>query len=149
MVTLFAIYYFILPLIPGFRKAADDLRNVNPALIGLGFALEIAALGAYSLMTRAALPSGSVSFARLFRIQLSTKALSGVMPAGSAAGSALGYRLLTISGVEAADAGFALATVGLGSAVVLNILLLGALLVSIPLAGSTRSTAPRRSSACS
>ncbi len=104
-------------------------------MIGAGFALEIAALLAYSLMTRAALPPRSVSLPRLFRIQLSTKALSGVMPAGSAAGSALGYRLLTISGVEAADAGFALATVGLGSAVVLNVLLLAALLISIPFRG--------------
>ena len=39
------------------------------------------------------------------------------------------------SGVPAADAGFALATVGLGSAVMLNILLFFALMVSIPLRG--------------
>lgn len=135
MIALFAIYYFVIPLIPGFRKAAHDLQRVNPALIALGFALEIAALLSYSLLTRAALPPNSISIGRLFRIQMSTKALSGVMPAGSAAGSALGYRLLTMSGVAGADAGFALATVGLGSAVVLNFILLLGLLVSIPLRG--------------
>lgn len=135
MIALFAIYYFVLPLIPGFRQAASDLRDVNPVLIVIGFALELSALLAYSLMTRAALPEGSISLSRLYRIQLSTRALSGVMPAGSAAGSALGYRLLTISGVPAADAGFALATVGLGSAVVLNVLLMIALLISIPIRG--------------
>jgi len=135
MVALFAIYYFLIPLIPGFRKAAHDLQRVNPALIGAGFGLEIAALVSYSLLTRAALPAGSISVRRLFRIQMSTKALSGVMPAGSAAGSALGYRLLTVSGIEGTDAGFALATVGLGSAVVLNVILLLGLLVSIPLRG--------------
>ncbi len=135
MVALFAIYYFVLPLIPGFRRAASDLRDVNPVLIVIGFALELCALLAYSLMTRAALPEGAISLSRLYRIQLSTRALSGVMPAGSAAGSALGYRLLTVSGVPAADAGFALATVGLGSAVVLNLLLMTALLISIPIRG--------------
>ena len=135
MVTLFAIYYFVIPLIPGFRKAADDLSRVNPALIGAGFALEICALIAYSLLTRAALPPDSISMSRLFRIQLSTKAISGVVPAGSAASSALGYRLITLSGVPATDAGFALATVGLGSAVVLNMILLVGLLVSIPIRG--------------
>ena len=59
---------------------------------------------------------------RVFRIQMSTKALSSIVPGGSAAGSALGYRLLTLSGVSGPDAGFALATAGLGSAVVLNLI---------------------------
>ena len=45
---------------------------------------------------------------------MSTKALSNIVPGGSAAGSALGYRLLTLSGVSGPDAGFALATAGLG-----------------------------------
>jgi uncharacterized protein (TIRG00374 family) len=69
------------------------------------------------------------------RIQLATKAVTNTVPGGSAAGSALGYRLLVLSGVRGADAGFALATAGLGSAVVLNLLLWIALLVSIPLSG--------------
>jgi uncharacterized protein (TIRG00374 family) len=42
---------------------------------------------------------------------------------------------MTLSGVPGPDAGFALATVGLGSAVVLNLILWCALLVSIPLRG--------------
>jgi hypothetical protein len=57
------------------------------------------------------------------------------VPGGSAASSALGYRLMTLSGVSGPDAGFALATVGLGSAVVLNLLLWSALIVSIPIRG--------------
>ena len=55
---------------------------------------------------------------------MSTKALSNIVPGGSAASSALGYRLMTLSGVTGPDAGFALATAGLGSAVVLNLHLL-------------------------
>ena len=57
------------------------------------------------------------------------------MPGGSAASSALGYRLMTLSGVTGPDAGFALATVGLASAIVLNLILWVALLVSIPIRG--------------
>jgi hypothetical protein len=136
VVALFFIFYFfILPLIPGFRKAVHDLQQVNPALLIVGLALQLAALMSYSMLTRAALPPGSVSVMRMFRIQLSTRALASVMPGGSAAGSALGYRLLTLSGVNGPDAGFALATAGLGSAVVLNIIFWTGLLVSIPLRG--------------
>ncbi len=131
----FVFYFFVLPLIPGFRKAVDDLQQVNPALLLLGLTLQLCALGSYSMLTRAALPRGSVSIVRMLRIQLSTRALASVVPGGSAAGSALGYRLLTLSGVEGPDAGFALATAGLGSAVVLNIIFWTGLLVSIPLRG--------------
>ena len=46
-----------------------------------------------------------------------------------------GYRLLTLSGVAGPDAGFALATAGLGSAVLLNVILWTGLLISIPLRG--------------
>jgi uncharacterized protein (TIRG00374 family) len=135
MVALFAIYYFVLPLLPLFLGAAEDLRRVNPLLIAAGFGLEIAALLCYSLLTRAALPKESITLSRLFRIQLSTRAVSGIMPAGNAASSALGYRMLTLSGVATTDAGFALATVGLGSAVMLNVILLLGLLISIPIRG--------------
>ena len=95
------------------------------------------ALYCYSLLTRAALGDSAamVSSWRVFRIQLSTKALASIVPGGSAASSALGYRLLTVSGVPGPDAGFALATAGLGSAIVLNVLFWLALVVSIPIRG--------------
>jgi hypothetical protein len=105
-------------------------------LLTTGFVLQVAALLAYTFLTRAALPRDSwPKRSLLFRIQLSTKAVTNVVPGGSAAGAALGYRLLTITGVRGADAGFALATAGLGSAIVLNLLLWLSLLVSIPFAG--------------
>jgi uncharacterized protein (TIRG00374 family) len=137
--VLFAvvIYVFVLPLIPGFRRAAHELQQVNPFLLALGLGLEIAALYAYSLLTRAALGDSGrlVSAMRLFRIQLSTRALGSVVPGGSAASSALGYRLLTVSGVPGPDAGFALGTAGLGSAVVLNGIFWAGLIISIPFNG--------------
>ena len=79
---MFGLWFFVLPLIPGFRKAASDLADVNPALIAAGFVLEILALLSYSALTRAALPPTHVSFFRLFRIQMSTKSVSNVVPAG-------------------------------------------------------------------
>ena len=128
------IYFFVLPLIPGFGKAFSELSKVRPSLLVLGLGLELAALFAYSLLTHAALGDSrhSISIWRLFRIQLSTKSVSNVLPAGSAASSALGFKLLTGSGVPGPDAGFALATAGLGSAVVLNLILWVGLIASIP-----------------
>ena len=128
------IYFFVLPLIPGFGKAFTELSRVRPSLLVLGLVLELAALFAYSLLTHAALGDSrhSISIWRLFRIQLSTKSVSEVLPAGSAASSALGFKLLTSSGVPGPDSGFALATAGLGSAVVLNLILWVGLIASIP-----------------
>jgi len=117
------------------RKAIHQLSQVNVALLLFGLGLELSALLAYSLLTRAALPRDAVRVRTLVRIQLATKALTNVVPGGSAAGSAMGYRLLTATGVSGADAGFALATAGFVSAIVLNVLLWLTLLVSIPFAG--------------
>jgi uncharacterized membrane protein YbhN (UPF0104 family) len=54
------------------------------------------------------------------------------MPGGSAASSALGYRLIVMNGIPGPDTGFALATAGIGSAVVLNLILWFGLIISIP-----------------
>ena len=136
LATLIVVYFLILN-IPGLRNAVDQLSDVKPGLLVLGLVLELLALFCYSLMTRAALgPVGHhMSALHLFRIQLSTRALSSLVPGGSAAGSALGYRLMVASGVPGPDAGFALATAGLASAVVLNFILWAGLIVSIPLRG--------------
>lgn len=131
------VYFLILPQIPGFRQAASDLSRVQPVLLLVGLVLALSSIMCYSGLTRAALGLGGahVSMWRMFRIQISTRALANIVPGGSAAGSALGYRLLTLSGVSGPDAGFALATAGLGSAIVLNGVLWLGLLVSIPIRG--------------
>jgi uncharacterized protein (TIRG00374 family) len=131
------VYLFVLPLVPDLGDAVSRLANVEPALLVLGVALQLASWMAYSLLTRACLGDAGrgVSRFRFFRIQMSTKALSNIVPGGNAAASALGYRLLTLSGISGPDAGFALATAGLGSAVVLNLIFWIGLLVSIPLRG--------------
>jgi putative heme transporter len=131
-------YFFILPLIPGFRHAAEELLDVEPLLLVGGIGLQVGSWWAYAYLTRAALGDAGrdITAPRMFRIGMSSKALTYIVPAGNAAGSALGYRLLTLSGVRGADAGFAMATAGIGSAVVLNVMLWLALLISIPIRGA-------------
>jgi uncharacterized protein (TIRG00374 family) len=131
------IYFFVLPLVPGFRQAFSDLFRVDKTMLAFGVLLEFIGLFCYSLLTRAALGSEGhkMPAVRLFRIQLSTKSLGSIMPGGSAASSALGYRLLTLSGIQGPDAGFALATAGIGSAVMLNLILWVGLIISIPVRG--------------
>ncbi len=130
-------YFFVIPLIPSFRQAVEDLHTINPYLLIVGIGLQGFSLFAYSLLTKAALGEhgDDISAPRLFRIQLSTKALGNIVPGGSAASSALGYRLITMCGVPGPDAAFALATAGIGSAVVLNLILWFGLIISIPARG--------------
>ena len=137
LLFLAVIYYFVVPLVPDFRNALEDLRQVEPALLVLGLVLELIALYCYAPLMKAALGDAGhdISRGRLFRIQMSTRALSSIVPGGNAASSALGYRLLTLSAISGPDAGFALATVGLGSAVVLNLILWCGLVVSILIRG--------------
>jgi len=131
------VYYFVFPLIPDFQQALHELRRVEPVLLVAGLGLEMVALWCYAPLMQSALGDAGrdISRWRLYRIQMSTRALSSIVPGGSAASSALGYRLMTLSGVAGADAGFALATVGIGSAVVLTLILWFALLISIPVRG--------------
>lgn len=130
------VHYIVLPQLGGFGSAIDRLSQVNPLLLLAALGLELLSLVAYAPLTRVTLPpKPRLGLGLLFRIQLATKALTNLVPGGSAAGGALGYRLLTQAGVDGASAGFSMATVGLGSAVVLNLLLWVALLISIPLDG--------------
>ena len=133
---LLVFNYIVLPQLAASGEAVDTLSRVNPLLLVVALVLEVGAMLAYTMLTRATLPAEPhIPIPTLFRMQLSTKAVTNVVPGGSAAGSTLGYRLLTEAGVPPAAAGFSLATVGLGSAVVLNLMLWLGLLVSIPLNG--------------
>lgn len=133
---LLVVEYLVVPQLAGARHAVQVLRGVNLGLVALAVGLEAASLLAYGQLTRSTLPRHErPSFATIMRIDLATLAVAHVVPGGSAAGAALGYRLLTAAGVSATNAGFTLATGGLGSAVVLNVLLWLGLVVSIPVRG--------------
>jgi uncharacterized protein (TIRG00374 family) len=121
LVFLF-VFYVAFPLLASHRPEVNALAHINIAYLALGVLLEVAALAAYTQLTHAVLPSNGPGRFRLFRINMSTLSLSHVSPGGTAPGAALGYRLLTQSGVSGSDAGFALGTQGIGSAVVLNVM---------------------------
>ncbi len=134
-VVIGVVEYLVLPQIAGVNKDLHLLGHVNWWYALLGVALEVASLLSYSALTRSVLPRGSATLGRLFRIELSSQAVNHVLPGGTAAGTGIAYRLITEGGVSGADAGFALATEGIGSAVVLNVILWLALLVSISVQG--------------
>ncbi|HUY23166.1 MAG TPA: YbhN family protein [Acidimicrobiales bacterium] len=127
--------YLVLPEISGARTALHQITAVRIPYLVAGVVLEAAALVAYAELTRTVLPAGAVRRSRLLRIDLSSLAVSHVVPGGTAPGTGLAYRLLTEAGVAGPDAGFALAMQGAGSAVVLNILFWTALVVSLFLHG--------------
>lgn len=132
----FILEYFVVPQIGGTHRAIHVLASVNPFLPVVGLALEALSLVAYFELTRSLIPKSSdPGLATLSRIQLSTLALSHCVPGGNAAASTLGYRLLTRAGVGGPDTAFALATQGLGSAVVLNVIFWLALVASLPIYG--------------
>ena len=55
-------------------------------MLGLGLGLELVALYCYAPLMQAALgePGAHLSSGRLFRIQMSTRSLSSIVPGGSA-----------------------------------------------------------------
>lgn len=130
-VVVLVAEYLVVPELAGARKSIAALRRVNVLYLVAGVVLEAAALTAYALLTRAVLPQGVIKLGRLLRIDLSAFATSHVVPGGSAPATALSFRLLTESGVEGPDAAFALATQGIGSAVVLNAIFWFVLVVSL------------------
>ncbi len=119
------------PCSGGFNQALNRVSHINVAYVIVGLLLEAAALGAYAQLTYTVLSPGGPKRWRLLRIDLSSLALSHVVPGGTAPGVGLSYRLLSQSGVRTADAGFGLAMQGVGSAVVLNVLFWLALIVSL------------------
>ncbi|HWE68730.1 MAG TPA: hypothetical protein VG205_00125, partial [Acidimicrobiales bacterium] len=135
MLAFLFAFYIALPLLASHRSEVESLGHIRIQFVALGLILEVGALAAYTELTRTVLPSNALSRFRVFRINLSTLALNHVSPGGGAPGAALWYRLATQSGVSSGDSGFALATQGIGSAVVLNALFWLSLVVFLVIHG--------------
>jgi uncharacterized protein (TIRG00374 family) len=132
----FAVEYLVLPQIAGARKALSVLGDVRPGFLVLGTVLEILSVVAYAGLTRAVLPAdGRPSFFTLLRIDTTTLGVSHIVPGGAATATALRFRLLHVHGVSGPDAAFGAAVQGVGSAIVLNVILWIGLVISIPLRG--------------
>lgn len=133
---VFILEYLVLPQLGGAREALDVVQGVEPALLVGAVLLQLASFGAQVELVRGLLPQDQrPSRWLLVRIELAGRAASHTVPAGTAAGAALSFRLLQRSGVRGADAGFANAAQAIGSTLVLHVLTWGALAVSIPLRG--------------
>jgi uncharacterized protein (TIRG00374 family) len=133
--ALLVVEYLVIPKFVAASHAVALIDHVNIVFLVLAVLLEGSALFAYALLTKVLLPPDAPGIGTLFRIDLATTAIAHIVPGGSAASATLGYRLFTRLGVDGRSAGFAMATQGLGSALVLNILLWGSLVISIPFAG--------------
>jgi uncharacterized protein (TIRG00374 family) len=132
----FAVEYLVLPQIAGARNALTVLGDVRPAYLVIGTVLEILSVVAYAALTRSVLPAeGRPSLFTLLRIDTTTLGVSHIVPGGAATASALRFRLLHAAGVSGPDAAFAAAVQGVGSAIVLNVVLWIGLVISIPLRG--------------
>lgn len=138
LVVAVVVEYLLIPQLAGTRKSWHLLLDVDNVWLLAALGLEAGSLLAYALLSWALLPTdGRPGYGRVLRIDLSTLAVSHCVPAGSAVGLGLGYRLLTVAGVAPTAAVVAKATQAVGSAAVLNALLGAALLSSIALHGSS------------
>ncbi len=127
--------YILLPELASARREAHQLSHLNFLWLILGALLEVAALVAYTQLTHTVLSPGAPDRWRLFRINMWALAISHTLPGGQVPGTAASYRLLTDANVSGSTAAFGLATQGIGSAVVLNVIFWLSLLISIPLQG--------------
>ena len=135
-IVALVVEYLVVPELVGASKDLYLLGRVNAAWVVAGTALEGVSLFCYAVLTRVLLPPGpKPRLSRLFRIDLSAAAVAHVIPAGTLGTAALGFRLFTTEGISANDAGVMMAAKGIGSTVVLNVLLWISLVISIPLAG--------------
>jgi uncharacterized protein (TIRG00374 family) len=135
-VLLLVIEYLVVPELVGASKDLYLLGRVNAGWVAAGVLLEAVSLFCYAVLTKVLLPPGrKPSLSRLFRIDLSAAAVAHVIPAGTLGTAALGFKLFTGEGISGNDAGVMMAAKGIGSTVVLNVLLWLSLVVSIPLAG--------------
>jgi uncharacterized protein (TIRG00374 family) len=140
-ILLFAVVliveYLVVPELVGASKDLYLLGRLDATWLAAGVILEGLSLFCYGLLTQALLPPGSHNpgLSRLFRIDLAAAAIAHVIPAGTLGSAGVGYRLFTSDGIKGHDAAVMMATKGLGSTVVLNVLLWLSLVISIPLAG--------------
>jgi uncharacterized protein (TIRG00374 family) len=127
--------YILLPELASARREAHQLSHLNIIWLILAALLEVAALVAYTQLTHTVLSPGAPDRWRIFRINMWALAISHTLPGGQVPGTAASYKLLTDSDVSGSTAAFGLATQGIGSAVVLNVIFWLALLISVPLQG--------------
>jgi uncharacterized protein (TIRG00374 family) len=130
------VEYLVVPELVGASKNLYLLGRVSAWWVVAGTVLEGVSLFCYAVLTKVLLPPGpKPGLWTLFRIDLSAAAVAHVIPAGTLGTAALGFKLFTSEGISGNDATVMMAAKGIGSTVVLNVLLWLSLVISIPLAG--------------
>ena len=132
---VFVFEYLVLPQFALARRSLHLLASLNPLLVALAIACELAAIYSYVELTRTVLYPYAPSRYNVLRVNLAGLAISHVVPGGTAPAGALSYRIFNELGVPKDTNAFGLATEGAGSAVVLNLIFWTALVISIPLRG--------------
>jgi uncharacterized protein (TIRG00374 family) len=136
LVLALIVEYLVIPELVGASKDFYLLGRLNVSWMIAGLILEAVSLFCYALLNRVLLPpEGRPNLSRLFRIDLSAAAVAHVIPAGTVGSAGIGYQLFTAEGIPGTDVGVMMATKGMGSTLVLNVLLWISLVISIPLSG--------------
>ena len=131
-----AVVWLVVPRLGDTASVLALLDEMALVPLVIGSLLGIAAIAAYAEVTRALLPcSTRPRRGRALGVVFSSLGVNRVAPLGMAAGSAVTFGLLCREGVSRADAAFAMAVQGVGSAVVLQGLLWFAALVVAPTDG--------------
>lgn len=135
-IVALVVEYLVVPELVGASKDLYLLGRISVWWVGAGLVLEFFSLYCYAVLTKVLLPPGpKPSLWTLFRIDLSAAAVAHVIPAGTLGTAALGFTLFTSEGISGNDATVMMAAKGIGSTVVLNVLLWISLVASIILAG--------------
>lgn len=135
-VMALVLWFLVVPQFGQAESALDAVTRVHLGFVVAGGALVALAVYAQAELTRVVLPEDErPGRAEMVQLELASTAVSHTVPGGTAAGTALAYRLLTQTGAQGSSVGFALGIRGIGSALVLNVILWAALLVSIPTQG--------------
>lgn len=135
-IGLLIVEYIVFPELAGASKSFHLIAQANYLFVLAGIVAEVLSLLAYGQLTQALLPVHKrPKYSTIMRIDLASLSVSHVLPGGTASGAGFALRLLNNCGIKTTDAGFVLATQGIGSAIVLNMILWMSLLVSIPFVG--------------
>ena len=132
---VFVFEFLVVHQFASARQNLHLLASLNPFVVALAVAFEMAAIYSYVELTRTVLYPYSPGRFNTLRVNLAGLAISHVVPGGTAPAGALSYRIFNELGVPKETNAFGLATQGTGSAVVLNIIFWMALVISIPLRG--------------
>jgi uncharacterized protein (TIRG00374 family) len=140
VVTLAVAGFFLAPRADEAVAALHHLRDADPLWLVVAFLAEAASLLAFSLGTRRLIQPGfRPPLPRVVRLDLVSIALSHAVPAGSAAGTALGYELLEEEGVPPVQSGVVKVSQSLLSTVLLQVLLAVSLAATLLVRGPSRS----------